>query len=478
MAQSLLERAVKNAGADAVLSALTPDQLALMRYQWELWARPEQLLPEWAWRVWLILAGRGFGKTRTGAETVRQWAKKYRYVNLIGATADDARDIMIDGESGILAVCPPDERPEYKKADRQLVWPNGCRSLVFTADEPERLRGKQHDKLWADELAAWRYADAWTQAMLGLRLGDNPQAIVTTTPRPTPLIKKLAKASTTALTVGTTYDNRSNLAPAFYAEIVSQYEGTRIGRQELNAEILEDTPGALWKIDTIDKSRVQASPSSLVRVVVAVDPSGGSEEGKSDEQGVIVAAVGLDGHAYVLADVSLCGTPDEWGRAAIGAYLDYKADKIIAEKNYGGEMVDFVVQTAAKAMGATVFVKMVDATRGKQVRAEPIAALYEQGRVHHVGDFAKLESQMCTYVPKEQWVDENAKPDERGKKKRIKGSPDRMDALVWALTELMMNEPVTLGAEPVASGIRRGDEAPPSEWADEDDAPSARGRRR
>jgi len=414
------------------------EEIEQLSYCWKLWARAEQLLPQWLWRVWLILAGRGFGKTRTGAETVREWVQSYRFVNLIGATADDARDIMIEGESGIMAICPRHERPRYAKADRQLIWPNGAKSLIFTADEPERLRGKQHEKLWADELASWRYVESWTQAMLGLRLGDNPQAIVTTTPRPTPLIKKLARAKTTHLTTGTTYDNRDNLAPAFFDEIISQYEGTRIGRQELNAEILEDTPGALWKLNAIDAARVETLPARQIRVVVGVDPSGGSTEGKSDEQGIVVAAIDQRGHGYVIADLSLCGTPDEWGSAAVKAFVDYKADSILAERNYGGEMVEHVIKTAAKSMDATVSVKLISATRGKVVRAEPIAALYEQGRVHHVGNFAKLESQMCTYVPKEQWLDENEKPDERGKKKRVKGSPDRMDALVWALTDLML----------------------------------------
>ena len=441
-ADSYLARKVKQFGAAAVFNALTPEEQAALPFAWEAWARPDQLPPAWAWRVWLILAGRGFGKTRTGAETVRAWVKRYRYVNLIGATADDARDIMIEGESGILAVCPNGERPEYRKSDRQLWWPNGAKSLIFTADEPDRLRGKQHEKLWGDELAAWRYADAYRQAMLGLRLGDNPQAVYTTTPRPTPQIRKLVKRKTTHVTRGTTYDNRANLSAAFFDEIINEYEGTRIGRQELMAEILDDVPGALWKADAIDAARVQSvNLGDLVRVVVAVDPSGGSEEGQSDEQGIVAAGIDAKGHAYVLSDDSLCSTPDGWGRAAVQSYIKHRADSVIAERNYGGEMVEFVVQTASNALGTRVPVKLVTATRGKQVRAEPVAALYEQGRIHHVGTFGKLESQMCTYVPKEQWEAENATPDEKGKRKRAKGSPDRMDAMVWAVTELMLGEP-------------------------------------
>lgn len=385
-------------------------------YDWELAARSEQVLPEGNWRAWLILAGRGFGKTRTGAETVRQWIKKYPIVNLIAATADDARDIMIEGESGILAVCPSNELPVYKASKRQLHWPNGAKSLIFTADEPERLRGKQSMKLWMDELASWRYADSYDQAMFGLRLGDNPQTIITTTPRPTKIIRELVKDPNTFVTRGSTYDNRANLAQAFFNEIIKKYEGTRLGRQELNAEILDDNPNALWQRDRIDELRVNTAPT-LRRVVVGVDPSVSTGE-DSCETGIVIAGIGEDGHGYVLNDKSLEATPDGWARKTVEAYHDNKADRIIGEANNGGDLIEAVIRTVDK----TVAYKKVHASRGKAKRAEPIAALYEQGKVHHVGSFSKLEDQMCLYDPLDDTGD----------------SPDRMDALVWALTELMI----------------------------------------
>ncbi len=396
--------------------SLTPQAARTLLNDWELWARPEQFLPFGNWRTWLILAGRGFGKTRTGAETVRQWIKKYALVNLIAATADDARDIMIEGESGILAICPKSERPLYKASKRQLVWPNGAKSLIFTADEPERLRGKQHMKLWMDELASWRYAESFDQAMFGLRLGNNPQSVVTTTPRPTKIIRDLAKDPNTYVTRGSTYDNRANLAPAFFSEIIKKYEGTRLGRQELNAEILDDNPNALWKRDRIDELRIVKAPA-LRRVVVGVDPSVTSNE-TSDETGIVVAGVGEDEHGYILDDKSLMASPDGWARKAVQAYWDHGADRIIGEANNGGDLIEVVIRTVDK----TVAYKKVHASRGKAKRAEPIAALYEQGKVHHVGSFPKLEDQMCTYDP----IDDTG------------DSPDRMDALVWALTELMI----------------------------------------
>ena len=367
--------------------------------------------------MWVILAGRGWGKTRTGGECVRAWAAtgRYGYVNLIGATADDARDIMVQGESGLLAICPRDERPDYRKSERALLWPNGVRSLIFTADEPDRLRGKQSHKLWCDEVAAWRYAqESWDQAMFGLRLGDRPQAVVTTTPRPTKIVHDLTADPRNHVTRGTTYDNRQNLAPDFYRKIITRYEGTRLGRQELLAEVLGDVPGALWKRDQIEATRVRGHPD-LARVVVAVDPEASSQEGAA-ETGIVVAGLGLDGQGYVLADETLQGTPAEWGKAAVSAYRTHRADRIVGEVNNGGEMVGYVLAT----VDATVSYKAVWASRGKQTRAEPVAALYEQGRVHHVGAFPELEDQLCTWVPTD------AK------------SPDRLDALVWALTELFL----------------------------------------
>ena len=386
-------------------------------YDWSFWARPNQLTPPGQWITWLILAGRGYGKTRTGAEWVRQQVKKYRYVNLIGATADDARDIMIEGESGILSICPPSERPKYLASKRRLEWPNGAKSLIFTADEPERLRGKQHMKLWCDELAAWRYPDSWDQAMFGLRLGDNPQAIVTTTPKPIKLLKELIVDETTYITKGSTYDNKKNLANAFWKKITKKYEGTRLGRQELNAEMLDDIPGALWTRAMIEKSRVRKAPE-LIRIVVAIDPAATSGE-TSNDTGIIAAGKGSDGEYYVLKDSTMNDRPAKWAARGIKEYYELKADRIVGETNNGGEMVEEVIRNVDK----DVSFKAVHASKGKKTRAEPVSALYEQGRVHHVGYFAYLEDQMCEYVP-----------DGDGP------SPDRMDALVWAITELMSNE--------------------------------------
>lgn len=397
----------------ALLAEQERRKIEASKFDWLAHARPNQIAPPEPWTYWLILAGRGFGKTRTGAEQVRIWVRDYPYVNLIGATSDDARDIMIEGESGILAICPRDERPRYLSQKRQLLWPNGAKSLIFTADEPERLRGKQHMKLWADEFAAWRYPDAWDQAAFGLRLGDNPQAIVTTTPKPTKAMKELIADAGTVVTRGSTYENKGNLAPSFLTKVVGKYEGTRLGRQELNAEILDDNPGALWQRGKIDALRVKAAPA-MKRIVVAIDPAA-TKNPNSDETGLVVCGLGVDNQGYVLADLSLRGTPEEWGRAAVYAFHLHGADRIIGETNNGGDMVEHVIRTVDK----NVPFKAVHASRGKITRAEPVSALYEQDRCHHVGAFPILEDQMCDYDPK-----------------TAKFSPDRMDALVWALTEL------------------------------------------
>jgi phage terminase large subunit-like protein len=384
-------------------------------HDWDLWGRPEQFEPAGKWQFWLILAGRGWGKTRTGAEWVKKQVKKYPLVNLIAATADDAREIMIDGESGILASCNKLERPKYIQNKNRLEWPNGARSLIFTAEKPERLRGKQHMCIWADELAAWRYPEAWHQAMFGLRLGDHPRAIITTTPKPTKLIKELAKDALTYITKGTTYDNKDNLAASFLSNIIKTYEGTRLGRQELNAEILDDNPNALFKQSDIDRLRVRAVPCLLKRILVGVDPAVTSKE-NSDLTGIIVVGLGYDGHGYVLADYSLVASPKSWAEAVIKAYEEYRADMIIAETNNGGDLVEANIRTIKQDFRY----KKVHASKGKVVRAEPVAGLYEQGKIHHVGYFANLEDQMCDFNPQ---ID----PEK---------SPDRLDALVWAFWEL------------------------------------------
>jgi len=399
----------------AVIESLSPAEAEALRFNWNWWARRNQRAPESAWANWLILAGRGFGKTRIGAEMVRRWVQDFPLVNLIGATAADARDIMIEGESGILAICARDERPLYVPSKRRLEWPNGARSLIFTADEPERLRGKQHMKLWADELASWRRPEAFGQAMLGLRLGALPQVVITTTPKPAKLIRELIANSETVVTRGSTYDNRANLAPGFYAQIIKRYEGTRIGRQELNAELLDEVEGALWSIAMIEDTRVLKAPD-MVRMVVAIDPATTSGE-DSDETGIVVAGRGADGHAYVFRDLSCRLSSNGWGNRAINAYREFGADRIVAEVNNGGDLVEDVL----RVINGNISYKAVHASRGKVVRAEPISALYEQKKVHHVGSFPELETQMCSFVPD-----------------NLDSSPDRVDALVWALTELML----------------------------------------
>jgi phage terminase large subunit-like protein len=384
------------------------------RYRWTMNARPNQLPPPGSWRTWLIQAGRGFGKTRIGAEWTRESVKHFPIVNIIGATADDARDIMIEGESGILACCPDHERPDYLPSKRRLEWPNGARTLIFTADEPERLRGKQHMRLWGDEIGAWRYVEAWDQAMFGLRLGADPRAVATTTPRPTMLIRNLIADPTTVVTRGSTYDNRANLAPQFLDQIIKRYEGTRLGRQELGGELLLDVPGALWTLAMFDERR---PAPDLKRVVVAIDPATSANEG-SDETGIIVAGQGIDNDWYVLADRSGIFAPNAWAKRAIAAYDEFNADRIVAEVNNGGDMVESTLRTVRKNIAYT----KVHASRGKAIRAEPIASLYAQGNVWHVEPFIALEDQCCNWTP------------DSG------DSPDRLDALVWALTELSAGE--------------------------------------
>ncbi len=399
----------------AELDKLSDAEAISLKHDWEFYARPKQKAPAGSWRTWLILAGRGFGKTRCGAEKVREWVKTSPIVNLIGATASDARDIMIEGESGILAICPKWERPIYIASKRQLSWPNGAKSLVFTADEPERLRGKQSMKIWADEIGSWRYEDSWDQAMFGLRLGSNPQAVVTTTPRPTKLVKSIVANKSTVVTRGSTYENRSNLAEAFFEEIITKYEGTRLGRQELMAELLLDNPGALWHQGVIDDLRRNRAPA-LKRIVTAIDPSV-AKFGEKDECGIVVAAEGMDGHYYVIDDLSGGMSPDKWARRAVDfGHKKHMGDRIVAEINNGGALVESVLRTIDPNIPYTP----VHASRGKRTRAEPVAALYEQGRVHHIGMFPKLEDEMTNWDPA---VDTE--------------SPNRMDALVWAISALI-----------------------------------------
>ncbi len=405
-----------------MFAEMTPLECAQLFHDWALWARPDQAPPEGDWIIWLILAGRGAGKTRAGAEAVRNWVQTYPLVNLIGATIADTRDIMIRGESGILACCRRDERPRFLAADLRLEWPNGAVSMLFSAEEPDRLRGKQHMKLWCDELAAWRQPDAFDQAMLGLRLGDKPQAVITTTPRPSKIIKDLTVGKDTIVTRGSTFDNKANLARAFFERITARYKGRAIGQQELFAEIVEETPGALWSRALLERQRVapEAAPKEFAEIVVAVDPPARSGS-KSDECGLIVAAKAQNGLFYVLADLTSQGeTPGAWGARVGAAFRGFKANRVVAEINQGGDMVTEVLRQSEPNLP----VRAVHATRGKFLRAEPIAAAYERSLVFHIGTFSKLEDQLCALTPD---FDRRA----------MGFSPDRADALVWALADLL-----------------------------------------
>lgn len=418
--RSIAERMAQlpEAQRQQIIDGLTLEQQQALLYEWAVWRRAKQTTPQGDWRKWLILAGRGFGKTRTGAEFIREQVMtgSAQFIALVGATAADVRDTMIEGQSGILSVFPPGQRPQYEPSKRRVTFHNGAVATAYSADEPDRLRGPNHDTAWADELAAWRYADAWDQLTLGLRIGQHPRVVVTTTPRPVPVIKQLVetKDGSVVVTRGSTFENISNLAPSFVSEMMRRYEGTTLGRQELHAEILDDVDGALWHRGPLDALRVHKAPA-LKRVVVAVDPAA-TNNASSNETGIVVAGVSSDGVGYVLDDRTIKGSPNEWGVAALAAFHQYQADRIVAEANQGGDMVAHTLRTVDK----NAPIKLVRASRGKRTRAEPIAAMYEQGRVRHVGFLTQLEDQMCGWVPD------------------VSQSPDRVDALVWALTELMI----------------------------------------
>tara|TARA_R110002050_G_scaffold191708_2_gene326542 strand:- start:2289 stop:3629 length:1341 start_codon:yes stop_codon:yes gene_type:complete len=402
-----------------VIDKLGEEERANLFGSWSIFRRPSQETPSDGWRVWLILAGRGWGKTRTGAEFIREQIElgKAKHIALVGPTAADVRDTMIEGESGLLGIYPKHQRPRYEPSKRRITFHNGAVASAFTADEPDRLRGPNHDLAWADELAAWRYPEAWDMLMFGLRIGDFPRVIATTTPKPIPIIKRLLALSDGSVfaTRGSTFDNESNLAPSFLTEVTARYEGTRLGQQELYAEMLDDVEGALWSRDTLEELRVSQLPE-MVRIVVAVDPAAGSKA-ENAETGIVVVGLGEDGHAYVLDDRSVRGTPNDWGTSVVSAYHANKADRIVAEANQGGDMVSHTIRT----VDPNVPIKMVHASKGKRTRAEPVAALYEQGRVHHLGFHAQLEDQLCSWIP------DHAV------------SPDRLDALVWGVTELIVD---------------------------------------
>ncbi|MBS9716584.1 DNA-packaging protein [Pseudohalocynthiibacter aestuariivivens] len=414
------------------LNDLGRGALLALPYLFEFWALEHQLPPEGDWRTWVIMGGRGAGKTRAGAEWVRREvegdkpldAGRSARVALVGETFDQVREVMIFGESGILACSPPDRRPEWQATRKRLLWPNGAVAQVYSAHEPESLRGPQFDAAWVDELAKWKKAeDAWDMLQFALRLGECPRQCVTTTPKNLAVLKAILDNLSTVTTRAPTEANRAYLAASFLEEVRARYAGTRLGRQELDGVLLEDAEGALWTSAGLEAARLSEAPA-LDRIVVAVDPPVTGHAG-SDECGIIVVGAVTQGppqdwHAVVLKDASLkASSPTQWAQAAISAMEEFGAERLVAEVNQGGDLVETVV----RQIDPMVPYKAVRATRGKAVRAEPVAALYEQGRVRHLRDLAELEDQMCRMT-------------QRGFEGR--GSPDRVDALVWALHDLLL----------------------------------------
>lgn len=421
------------------------------RPTWREIARPEQLPPAGQWLAWAFIAGRGAGKTRSAAEWVEEKARGNPgcRIALVGRTPADVRDVMIEGESGLIAVAPDGAKPVYQSTKRRVTWPNGSTAVAYSAEVPAQLRGPQHHFAWCDEPSSWTDAPkgdvldtAWNNLLLGLRLGTDPRCVFTTTPKPNALVRTVLGRESTVVTRGSTYDNLANLAPTFRDSVLATYEGTRIGRQELLGELLEDVEGALWTLARIEAGRIREDEApDMARVVVAVDPSGGSGP-NNDEQGIVVAGLGVDGDLYVLADRSCKLSPHGWASRAIAAYREFSADRIVAEVNFGGAMVESTIRQVDKL----VPVEVITASRGKVQRAEPIAALYEHtpARVHHVGALPKLEDQLTTWTPQDGT------------------SPDKLDALVWAMTELVNG----LGAQAWIDWMRRKAEsvgAPPAQ---------------
>ena len=435
--QSELNACASQGKVDQALKGMPVEELAFVFSDWESWARDDQLAPGplasgEPWRVWMILGGRGSGKTRAGAEWVRSKAigeeslgQPPARIALVGKTLHDVRSVMVEGVSGLMRIHRDEERPRFEPSNKRVLWPNGAIAEMFSADEVEALRGPQFSCAWCDELAKWRNAEqAWDMLQFGLRLGASPQVAVTTTPRPMVFLKKIMKDAATVTTRLSTNDNAINLAPAFLAEMARRYQGTDIGRQELLGEVVEDCQSSLWRQHWIEEARVDSAPK-MRRIVVALDPPVTATV-NSDACGIVVAGLGEDGRAYILADRTVQGREVQvWAQAALAAYDDFGADKLVAEVNQGGDLVIAVI-----AQFRTNFpVHKVHATRGKWVRAEPVAALYAQGRVVHVGKFQALEDQMAAF----------------GADGLINGkSPDRVDALVRAVTELML----TSGAKP------------------------------
>ena len=411
---------------DALLRELTEAERQHLFHDWSFWARPNQMIPKGNWFIWLLLAGRGFGKTRSGAEAVR-WAVQngYRRICLAAPTAADCRDVLVEGESGIMNVFPNSERPNYEPSKRRVTFKNGAIATLFSAEKPDRFRGPQHDFAWLDEVAAWPDLDAALALLMpSIRLGAQPRVVVTTTPRPLPKLKEWLEDPDVVVTRGSTFDNAANLSAKTVQYLRSTYMGTTLGRQELEGELLGGNPGALWTDKIIEANRVKEHPE-LRRIIVAIDPSANQGNQDACECGIIVAGIGFDGHVYVLEDLSDHLSPLQWVKVAWEAYLRHGADRIVFEGNLAGAFVETTFRTSAHPNAP---LKRVTALRDKAVRAEPVSALYERGLVHHVGLFKDLEDQLCMWTP--------------GKK-----SPDRLDALVWAVTEL------ALGHEPIDSSV-------------------------
>jgi predicted phage terminase large subunit-like protein len=420
-----------------VLTGLDTGDMALVTRDWRWLARPEQLAPEGAWATWLVMAGRGFGKTRAGAEWVRGIAERdgKARIALVAATLAEARSVMVEGASGLLAIAPWWCRPAFSPALRKLVWPSGAVATLHGAAEPESLRGPQFSHGWADEIAKWPLGEAtWDNLMMGMRLGARPRVVATTTPRPVPLVRRLVAREGQDVTVtrGRTADNAANLAEGFVDAMQRDYGGMRLGRQELDGELIEEVEGALWSRALIERCRVRHVPragdghAALVRVVVGVDPPAGPStsagQGRGDACGIVVVGLAHDGRGYVVADASVEGLgPEGWARAVARAAATYGADRVVAEANQGGAMVESVLRAAEAGLP----VRLVHASRGKVARAEPVAALYEAGRVAHRGAFPELEDEMCGLVTGGGYMGPGR-------------SPDRADALVWALTALML----------------------------------------
>jgi len=416
----------------AQIDTLPVEVRAALRWHWPFWARPNQLAPDGDWRTWLILAGRGFGKTEAGAQWIRQRVESgARSIALVAETQKDLEEVMV---ARILRISPPDMMPKVRYKPVRIVWPNGAEALGYNGTEPDQLRGPEFDTAWVDELAKYRYArELWDMLQFTMRSGDDPRVLATTTPRPIPVLREIMANPSTIITRGSTMDNKDNLAEAFIDAVVSKYAGTRLGRQELDGEILDDVPGALWTRAMLERA-VYDDPPEMSRVVVAVDPSGtDGESDDGDEVGIVVVGRGIDGRGYVLEDLTCKLSPDGWARRACEAYHRWGADRLVAERNFGGAMVKSVIRTADKS----VAFKEVTASRGKTARAEPVSALYEQGRVSHVRGLTELEDQM-TLMTMAGYAGE--------------GSPDRVDAAVWGVTEVMLSH--------MAPKIDRADAAP------------------